>query len=447
MAHVTESCRNGCGLHGAIWAAASINGVIPIVHSNSGCAMQNYLAGRSGGVGGGRLGGFEIPGTNVIEKQVIFGGGSRLREQIKNTVKVVNGSLYIVLNGCESAMVGDDAAGMTGEAADQGLPVACCRTAGLHGDSRCGYSRVMWDLIEGARGALKNAGTGGPPEDGRRVVNVFGILPGTDIFFRGDVGEITRILEGMGLRVNAFFGPGGGFDELVSAPDADLSIVFSEWGRFAGDNLEEKYGVPQVVLPSLPVGFDAVNDMARVIAEKLGTDGRFTDDVEKFIERERRYSLFFLEILDDYYDETAGTPIAIVGDASSVVGIGGFLKNYLGAVVREAIVTDSFGGAERLTSSLLGGIAQNVSHSRDGHEIREILKHSSVEIVLGSSIEAESAKYLNAGHLVISFPGRGAVMNRTYCGTRGAVLLTEDYLSKVMEGFDIMENALADEIL
>jgi nitrogenase molybdenum-iron protein beta chain len=409
--------------------------------------MQNYLAGRSGGIGGGRLGGFEIPGTNVIEKQVIFGGGSRLREQIKNTVKVIDGSLYIVLNGCESAMVGDDAAGMTGEAKDQGLPVACCRTAGLHGDSRYGYSRVMWDLIEGARSTLKDAGTGEPPEDGRKAVNVLGIVPGTDIFFRGDVVEITRILEGMGLRVNSFFGPSGGAGELASAPDADLSIVFSEWGRFAGDNLEEKYGVPQVVLPSLPVGCDAVNEMARVIAERLSADGRFSNDVEKLLERERRYLLFFLETLDDYYDEIAGTPIAIVGDASSLVGIGGFLKNYLGAVVEEAIVTDSFGGAECLTSSMLGGIAQNVSHSKDGHEIREILKRGSAEIVIGSAIEEEPARHLNAGHLVISYPGRGAVMGRTYSGTRGAVLLAEDYLSKVMERFEVRESSMADEIL
>jgi nitrogenase molybdenum-iron protein beta chain len=81
--------RNGCALHGALMTASAIRGVTPIVHSSSGCAVQNYLSGHSAA----RLGGLEVPGTNVLEKQVIVGGGSRLREQIKNTVKVMDGSL------------------------------------------------------------------------------------------------------------------------------------------------------------------------------------------------------------------------------------------------------------------------------------------------------------------------------------------------------------------
>ena len=38
--------RNGCALHGAVSTIEEIRGAIPIVHSNQGCAVQNYLANK-----------------------------------------------------------------------------------------------------------------------------------------------------------------------------------------------------------------------------------------------------------------------------------------------------------------------------------------------------------------------------------------------------------------
>ena len=271
MKGTIKNPRNGCALHGALMTASAIRGVTPIVHSNSGCAVQNYLSENFAA----RLGGLEIPGTNVLEKQVIFGGGSRLREQIKNTVKVLDGSLYIVLNSCESAMVGDDIPGMAKEAAERKEPVICTQAAGFHGTSHHGYSRAMWDLIDGAASLGFSPGE----ERGRcgRLVNVFGIAPGINAHFRGDLLELRRVFRSLGMEANIFFAPGAGAAELARAPSASLDISFSKWGGFVCDRMEEKYGTPKLEFGFVPVGFEATREMVLAIAERISPDDGAVD--------------------------------------------------------------------------------------------------------------------------------------------------------------------------
>jgi nitrogenase molybdenum-iron protein beta chain len=48
------------------------------------------------------------PSTNVAEKEIIFGGEGRLEEQIRTTVELIDGDLYVVISGCQVEMIGDD---------------------------------------------------------------------------------------------------------------------------------------------------------------------------------------------------------------------------------------------------------------------------------------------------------------------------------------------------
>src|SRR5512133_1258542 len=130
-----EASRSGCALHGAVYSALAVGGVVPIIHGTSGCGIQAHLGGalRSGWNGSGASGGAALPSSNISEKQVVFGGTSRLREQIKNTVKVLSGELYVVLSGCAAEMVGDDISAMTKEAREQGFPVISISTPGFRG--------------------------------------------------------------------------------------------------------------------------------------------------------------------------------------------------------------------------------------------------------------------------------------------------------------------------
>ena len=76
------NARNGCLLQGVLNATKAVGGFVPIIHSNPGCGFQGYLGGSLLDGPFGNEG--DIPATNVSEKHVVFGGTSRLREQIKN---------------------------------------------------------------------------------------------------------------------------------------------------------------------------------------------------------------------------------------------------------------------------------------------------------------------------------------------------------------------------
>jgi nitrogenase molybdenum-iron protein beta chain len=417
--------RAGCALHGALAALEAIEGVIPIVHANAGCAMQHALASRNHG---GYIEGLAVPSSNIIDKQVIFGGGSRLREQIKNTVKVVDGQLYVVVGSCECAMVGDDLIGMAREAAGQGLPVANSNIAGFHGGVHRGYERVFLDLIESLPELESTPLHTLPPQvaDPRPLVNLFGIVPGGDPYYKGDVEELRRILEAIGLRVNGFFGPGG-HAALRGLARANLNLVFSRWGEAIGARLEEKYGTPQLIFDAMPLGIEDVSFFAQTLVERLDLDAAAA---ERFLEREEALEEYFLlGAAERYFDEGTGKRAAIVGDSETVLRIGGFLSRFAAVDIRTAIHTDRDEDEE--VPAYFDGEA---CATRDSGEIAERLLASGADLIFASSLEAETAQALGAPLLVVSHPLRDrAVGGQTYAGLRGAVALGADFLTLIRQ--------------
>lgn len=443
MQTVIENPRNGCGLHGAVQTVQEIKGVVPIVHSNAGCAVSNYLANQASGLGNGFVSGYSIPGTDVQERHVIFGGASRLREQIKNTLKVVNGELYIVLNSCESAMVGDDIDAMTREAQEQGESVIDSLIAGFHGDSHYGYENVLADIIRKLPEVKKTEG-----EKIENLVNIFGILPQKDIYFKGDLEEIKRILEGIGLKVNTFFGYTDGVQELIQAPGAALNLVFSKWGIKAAKELEKLYGIQSLVYTSVPTGIREVREFVNELTEKLSLD---EERAQHFLQQEEEnFRYYFRGIAESFFQEHIGKKVAIVGDESNVVRYASYLKEYLGAIVETAVVTDFFPSEEFTQSAKteqLKGIAKQVHFSQDGTEINKILRHSDVELLLASSLEDEVAEKKGILNFAVSYPVyEKAILNKSYAGIRGALTFTEDFITKVKESNRRRESVLEEVI-
>lgn len=443
MQTIIENPRNGCGLHGAVSTILEIRGAVPIVHSNAGCAVSSYLANQSSGMENSFIGGYEVPGTNVLERHVIFGGASRLREQIKNTLKVVNGELYVVLNSCESAMVGDDIDAMTKEVQEQGEQVIDSLIAGFHGDSHYGYEQILTDIIQKLPKVRKTDG-----EKEADLVNLFGILPQKDIYFKGDLEEIKRILEGIGVKVNTFFGPTDGVEEFAKAPQAALSIVFSKWGKKAAKELEREYQIPVLSYPSVPIGIRQVREFVKDVQEKLEID---SERAEQFLRREEeRFLYYFGGIARCFYDEHVGCRIAIAGDESNVLRYGSFLKEYLGVTIDTAIITDMFLDEHVSESEKLkqwSDFANNVHFSQDGNEIAEILERSQAELILASSLEDVLAKHLGIVNFAVSYPVyHQAVLNKSYAGINGALTFTEDFITRIKESIAFKEALLDEQI-
>jgi nitrogenase molybdenum-iron protein beta chain len=427
MAGHVERSRNNCALIGAIQTVQAIEGVVPILHSTAGCGLQQYLGGSvvSGFSGSGKSGGLAIPSTNIGEKHVVFGGTSRLREQIKNTVKVVKGDLYVILTGCATEMVGDDIAAMTKEAREQGFPVIFANTPGFRGGAHHGYELAVKALIEQLPAVRETDGETAPA-----AVNILGVVPNQDVFWQGNLLELREVLGSVGVEANTLFGLGQGVESWQRIALAELNLVFSPWGLEAARLLEERYGTPWLDLKSLPVGAGQTSSLLELLTERLNLDRSKTAEV--LLAGERREAHYLERIADTYFAHGFQKEFALVGDAGQVTGLAGFLVKTLGLIPASVIVTDPV--AEPLHRKIAAGIGAlapdlppEVVFAEDTGRIGDIIRKSGAELVLGSHLEREVALELGLPFQEVSFPVIGrVVLSRSYLGYRGGIALVED---------------------
>ncbi|KAF0219094.1 MAG: nitrogenase molybdenum-iron protein alpha and beta [Geobacteraceae bacterium] len=435
MAGHVESSRNNCALIGAIQTVQAIEGAVPIIHSTAGCGMQQYLGGSlvSGCSGSGYSGGLATPSTNIIEKHVVFGGSSRLREQIKNTLKLVKSDLYVVLSGCATELVGDDVPAMAKEAREQGHPVVYANTPGFRGGTHHGYELAVKALIE-----QLPALPGAKREKVPGLVTVLGIIPNQDVFWEGNLLELKRILESVGAQANTLFGLGQGVEAWRQLPEAELTLVFSPWGVEGARLLEERYGTPWVDFTTLPVGAEASGFLLETVTERLNLDRSRTAAV---LHAEERSLAHFLErVADAYFAYGFQREFALVGESGQVPGLTGFLVNALGLIPGTVIITDNppeprRAGITARIRELAPTIDFEVVFTEDSGRIRDVIRQSGAELVLGSFLESEAARDLGAPLVQVSFPVIDrVVLSRSHIGYRGALTLLEDLGSAIVSG-------------
>lgn len=430
MSHHIEGSRNSCALHGALQVFEAIEGTVPVIHSTSGCGVQHYLGGTRLSGGNDPFGSPPVSSTNIREKHVVFGGGSRLREQLKNSVKVLQGDLYAVVTGCSIEMVGDDVPAMTKEGRDQDWPVIYANTPGFRGDVHQGYQLAVRSLIEQLPDIWKDVA---PLRAG--LVNIWGIIPNQDPFWRGNLRELSRLLEAIGLVPNLLLGDGQNVDSWKQVPGASLNLVLSHWGELPARLLEERYGTPSITLEGLPVGA-ATGALLTRLAEKLGLDRSLTEAV--IAREESRLTHQFARLADTYYRTGFQREFALIGESTQVAGIGEFLGGSLGLLPRTLVITDNPPDSVRESlvaglKSIVPGYDVEIVFSEDRAEIADVIRNGGAGIVLGSSLEQEAAVELGVPFLAVSFPLTGRiVLDRGYAGYHGATSLLEDLGSVIL---------------
>jgi nitrogenase molybdenum-iron protein beta chain len=415
------NARNGCLLQGVLNATRAVGGFVPIIHSNPGCGFQGYLGGSLlDGPFGDDL---DVPASNVSEKHVVFGGTSRLREQIKNTLKLQPGDLYVVISGCATELVGDDVAAMVREAQDEGDPIIAISAPGFKGDIYQAYALFFQAVL--AQVALPEA-----PARRPGLVNILGLLPGPSDFWEADLHELGRLLGLAGLRVNPLFGRESGIAAWQQIPAAGLNLVFSAWGEPVARDLELRFGTPYLSFPGLPIGPEQSFHLLERVVEALGVGPDRVSALREKAEHELRGHLRKLGRL--YVKYQLQKACAVVGDSALVPGLVHFLQRTFGWLVLTAVITDSPPQIERATiaADLAGGpeyAATQVIFSEDGALIEDALRASQPEIILGSALEAGVAAELGVPLLEVAHPIRqSVVLQKSYCGPRGGVTLIED---------------------
>jgi len=443
--HFVERSRYLCALGGAAATVTAIPGAIPILHSASGCA-GNFAWTQNGGSAlqvGGYCGALTTPSSNIQEHEVVFGGDDRLREQIASTLKVMDGKLFVALTGCVPEMIGDDIKTVVAEFSGDGAPIIGAETGGFRGNSYWGYDLVLQALF---RDFVEKA-----PGKEQSKVNLWGIAPYSDPFWRGNLEGVRHLLEQLGLQVNSFFTTGDNLEGIRFAGGAALNIVVSEvYGIGAAKLAEERHSIPFLSLP-LPIGPTAAATFLRAVAAQLGLG---SGTVEEVIVREKRDYFSLLEPLTDCWNDLDLQRYAVVvGDANYAGALTRFLADDLGWLPELTVCTDPLRDDEqqRLTDGLTGldsGYRAHLVFETDAGQVIHHLRRKwpagngnmyhnafSPAFVVGSSLERELAQSLGAGHLSVSFPvANRAVIDRGYTGFRGGLRLTEDLVSAIVAG-------------
>jgi nitrogenase molybdenum-iron protein beta chain len=438
-----ERARYLCSLGGASATVTALPGGIPILHSASGCA-GNFAWTQNGGSGlqvGGYCGSLTTPSTNIQESEVVFGGEERLREQIASTLQVMQGGLYVVLTGCVPEIIGDDIFAVVNDFREEGAPIIGAATGGFRGDSYWGYDLVLQALF-------KDFLAGGLPKVQGKV-NLWGVVPYMDPFWRGNLEGARQLLELVGLEVNSFFTPADTLEAVKQAGSAELNVVISDlYGQGAARLFEERHGTPFITTP-LPIGVSASEQFLRQVGDALSLDPGL---VEGVIAREKGHYYKILEPLTDCYNDLDLQRYAVVvGDGNYAVALTRLLADDLGWLPVLTVVTDKVpeedqAGLAGRVAALDSGYATEVVFESDASQVLGHLNrvwtpsggqkyHNSFSpaFVVGSSLERELALQLGAPHLSVSFPvANRAVLDRGYTGFRGGLRLAEDLISAVV---------------
>lgn len=424
MSQVTENPKGGCVLAGINSVLGAIDRVCPIYHSGPGCCMQTTAAdqGQSGHKSSRFVSSVSLPSTNMLEKEVVFGGTEKLRTTVQGAIDIIDADAYFVLTGCTAGIIGDDIVGVTEEFQDKGYSVYPIETPGFVGDSNLGYETVWTTMIN------QVIEEDVPKDD--KLVNIFGIIPYHDPFWSGALEEIDRILSALGLKVNTFFTKHQGIETIRKCSGAALNIIINPW-LFKGPakKMEQKFGIPSIRVPGLFVGATDTTKFVRQVAEAMHLDQEIVD---KVIAAEEEY-------VYDYLAQSVGVVswkrFAVVADANNAVGITRYLANDFSFTPVLVIVSEPLFRQEdkdRIVAQIEDleyAKPPKVIFASDQYEINQALREEEEEITLliGSSNEREVALEKDIQFILAAFPmNERLVFNRTYAGYRGSLTFTED---------------------
>ncbi len=424
MLNVLDQPRYKCAL-AAMQTVQSIPGALPILHSGPGCASK--LNDNNGS--GGHFAPNAYPCSLVSEKEVVFGGIKKLRNTVENALKVMDAELFVVISGCTTEIIGDDIQEVAEEFFTLEKPVVWAKTPGFKGNNYLGHDWILKSIFEQYLPKLEAA----PKIKG--LVNIFAGTPEHDPFWLGNLHELERLVESIGLIPNTIFGAGRSLENIKKIRQAEYTILVSPWvGTESAEYLEKAFDIPLLKYPVLPIGAFETTKFLRAAGDFCNAD---KEKVEKVIKENEEKYYYYLERFADTILETRllGKRFTVASEAQYALAITKFLVNDLGSFPLTQFITDDTPEKYRDAikaefNNLNYDIHADVEWTTDGKDIENKIRgfdFAGIPLIAGSSWEKNIAKELGARYVNISYPVIDRlIINSSIAGYSGALKLLED---------------------
>ena len=429
MAKILDKQRYKCAM-GAMQTVQAIDRAIPILHSGPGCAQKLSDSIGSSGYFSPNI----FPCTSINEKDVVFGGTKKLHSTIENALKVIDADLYFVLTGCIPEIVGDDCEEVVNDFKESKKPVLYASTAGFRGNNYKGHEQVIDAIIDQY---LERS-----EESQKGLVNIWADVPYQDLFWLGNIRELEKLINELGLVANSIFGYQRGIQNINQIPKAEFNLLISPWVSVSNMiKMEKKLGIPYLHYPTLPIGAFETSKFLREVGKYAGVN---ESKVEAIITEHENYYYYLIERYADMFLETRvmAKQFTVVADAQYTLGITKFLVNDLGLVPATQYVVDDTPKQYREMiknqfSNLNYGLKADVSFETDGYKIHKEIKahdYHGYPLILGSYFEKELVEEMFGHYLNISWPVQDkVVLDDFIAGYTGGIRLIEDIYSVAVQ--------------
>lgn len=447
MNKIIDRPRFTCTLGGALGTLKALPGkVVPIMHAAPGCGGNlGYAISLSAAyAGSGYASNQAAASTCVTEKDLIFGGEERLEEQIKSTLEIMDGDLFVVMTACMVEVVGDDVRSVVSRFSNHDRPVLAIETGGFRGNSYDGYDILM--------DALAREYVMPSQKKDNKTVNILGVVPIMNVFWKRDLTIIKNLLSEMGIKANTFFGEHETLENLKHSAEAGMNLVLSDtYGLKTAECYKRKHDIPYMTM-AFPIGDAATTEFLYQAGRALGVEENVIKDVA---DRHRREYYSYLEkVVDLYTDCDFQRYAAVIGDANYTQAISRYLADDIGWIPDMAVITDQLKEEEKERvrerfKDYRSGVEPHVFFETDTGKIEKHLRelwppeegedtyHDSFSpaFVIGSSLDREFAKNIGAPHLSVSYPiANRVVINKGYAGYEGGLNMLEDIFTQLVAG-------------
>jgi len=422
-----QSPYKRCSLYGVALVAAEIYDPDFCVHGPQGCISTIKEAFAVQGKE------YEYHHSGMTQSDIVFGGDNALFRSVAEVYSPYEkAGPKFVITSCASEIIGDNVDSVLARFNEE-LPTVKVSGSGIKGDQYFGINQALVGLIAKF--------TSSQPEKKSNLVNLIGNI-GLNRQWRGDLYELIRILENLGLRVNRI-GCDSTIEDFKRASRASLTIILTpEVGLTAAQYLKNKFEIPYLYSSLfLPLGLRGTEVWLNEIGEVLSIP---KERIREYVDREEEKVRGKLKVgLNQmvYVEKLSylkGLSTAIIAEGPVAFSWARFVSEELEMEPRFiGILTGD--NNEKLVRAIEewkkeSSLSPKIIFKANLEEVKNALREVKPKYIIGSSVDASLGKEMGINNfLLITNPNTHYVNinEHPFLGYTGILNATEAILNTI----------------